>query len=96
MFTFHWERSGKNSKHLSALPLHERKRWLHYHSPAEIQPYKLFYCWLKFTDPLPENRTVPTTRFSTETPLVSVFTASYKSKDKIQRPLSFSIESNIY
>lgn len=76
----------KEFQNLSALPSHERKRWLHYHSPAEIQPYKLFYCWLKFTDPLPENRTVPMTRFSSDTPLVSVFTASYKSKDKIQRP----------
>lgn len=68
---------------LSALPSHERKRWLHYHSSAEIQPNKLFYCWLKFTDPLPENRVVPTTRFSSDTPLVSVFTSSYRSKDKV-------------
>ena len=68
------------------LPFHERKRWLHFNTPEDIQPYKLFYCWLKFTDPLPENRTIPSTRFSSDTPLVSVFTASYKSKDKIQRP----------
>jgi glycosyltransferase involved in cell wall biosynthesis len=71
---------------LNALPFHERKRWLHFHSPDEIQPYKLFYCWLNSTDPLPENRTVPLSRFSSDTPLVSVFTASYKSKDKIKRP----------
>jgi O-antigen biosynthesis protein len=71
---------------LNALPLHERKRWLHFNSPAEIQPSNLFYCWLRCTDPLPENRTIPSTRFSSNTPLVSVFTASYKSKEKIQRP----------
>ncbi|SFK72072.1 Glycosyltransferase involved in cell wall bisynthesis [Paenibacillus sp. 1_12] len=75
-------------KTLNALPIQERKRWLHYNSPAEIQPSKLFYCWLKRTDPLPENKTLPSpsTRFSSDTPLVSVFTASYKSKEKIQRP----------
>ncbi|OIJ18522.1 glycosyl transferase family 2 [Anaerobacillus alkalidiazotrophicus] len=71
---------------LNALPLHERKRWLHYNSPAEIQPSKLFYCWLKRTDPLPENKTILSTRFSSDTPLVSVFTASCKSQKKIQRP----------
>lgn len=71
---------------LNALPLHERKRWLHFNSPAEIQPANLFYCWLSCTDPLPENRTISSTRFSSSTPLVSVFTASYKSKEKIQRP----------
>ncbi|MDQ0874570.1 glycosyltransferase involved in cell wall biosynthesis [Paenibacillus sp. V4I3] len=71
---------------LNALPSHERKRWLHFNSPEEIQPFHLFYCWLSRTDPLPENRMIPATRFSSDTPLVSVFTASYKSKDKIQRP----------
>ncbi|WP_404332364.1 glycosyltransferase [Mesobacillus maritimus] len=73
-------------KTLRNLPLHERKRWLHFHSPTEIQPYNLFHCWLKHTDPLPEKRTIPPTRFTSDTPLVSVFTASYKSKGKIQRP----------
>ncbi|MFJ7938133.1 glycosyltransferase [Peribacillus sp. NPDC096622] len=71
---------------LSGLPFHERKRWLHFNSPEELQPFSLFYCWLKQTDPLPENNTIPATRFSSDTPLVSVFTASYKSKEKIQRP----------
>lgn len=71
---------------LNTLPLHERKRWLHYSTPEEILPYKLFHCWLKRTDPLPENITIPTTRFSSDTPLISVFTASYRSKEKIQRP----------
>jgi glycosyltransferase involved in cell wall biosynthesis len=71
---------------LCALPLHERKRWLHYSSPEDIKPFRLFYCWLKFTDPLPENKIIPGTHFSSETPLVSVFTAAYKSGEKIQRP----------
>lgn len=71
---------------LYALPYHERKRWLHYNSPGDIQPAYLFYCWLKRTDPLPENKIIPDTHFSSDTPLVSVFTAAYKSKGKIQRP----------
>ena len=71
---------------LNALPFHERQRWLHYDSPEEIEPSKLFYCWLKHTDPLPRNRTINSTRFSSDAPLVSIFTASYKSKEKIQRP----------
>jgi O-antigen biosynthesis protein len=71
---------------LYRLPLLERRRWLHFHSPTVIEPSHLFYCWISFTDPLPENKTIPLTRFSSDTPLVSVFTASYRSKDKIQRP----------
>ncbi|HZH58348.1 MAG TPA: glycosyltransferase [Metabacillus sp.] len=78
--------SRKEFKTLNDLPINERKRWLHFKSPTEIQPFRLFYCWLKTTDPLPENKTIPATRFSSETLLVSMFTASYKSNDKIQRP----------
>lgn len=71
---------------LAALPFHEKKRWLHFASPGEIQPDHLFFCWLKATDPLPGNRTIPDTRFASDTPLVSVFTASYRSGSKIRRP----------
>ncbi|PLS01010.1 glycosyltransferase [Neobacillus cucumis] len=71
---------------LNSLPLHERKRWLHFQSPAEIHSSKLFFCWLHSTEPLPVNKTIPPAKFSSDTPLVSVFTASYRSKDKIQRP----------
>ena len=71
---------------LYTIPNHEKKRWLHYKSPADIQPEHLFYCWLKLTDPLTENKIIPDTHFSSDTPLVSVFTAAYKSKEKIQRP----------
>ncbi|AWK52038.1 glycosyl transferase family 2 [Clostridium beijerinckii] len=71
---------------LHTLPYHERKRWLHYKSPADIQPAYLFYCWLNRTDPLPENKIIPDTHFSSDTPLVSVFTAAYRSKEKIQYP----------
>lgn len=71
---------------LFTLPFHEKKRWLHFNSPEDVQPFRLFYCWLYRTDPLPENKTIPGTKFSSDTPLVSVFTAAYKSKEKIQRP----------
>lgn len=71
---------------LNLLPLHERKRWIHFHSPTDVQPYNLFYCWLNYTDPFIEDKLIPSTLFSSETPLVSIFTASYKSKEKILRP----------
>ncbi|UUZ95298.1 glycosyltransferase [Paenibacillus sp. P25] len=73
-------------KALVSLPFHEKKRWLHFRSAEEIQPDPLFFCWLQATEPLPENRTLPPTRFSSDTPLVSIFTAAYRSKDKIRRP----------
>lgn len=76
----------KNFTTLYSLPYHERKRWRHYKSPADIQPADLFYCWLKVTDPLPENKIVPESNFSSDTPLVSVFSAAYKSGEKILRP----------
>jgi glycosyltransferase involved in cell wall biosynthesis len=68
------------------LPYHERKRWLHYMTPKDIDPAHLFYCWLKLTDPLPVNKQIPDAHFISDTPLVSVFTAAYRCKDKIQRP----------
>ena len=68
------------------LPLYQRKRWLHFDSAADIQPNKLFYCWLKPTDPLPENKEIHYSGTVFDAPLVSVFTAAYKSKEKIQRP----------
>lgn len=73
-------------KPLVSLPFHEKKRWLHYNAAEEISPASLFFCWLKATDPLPEPKKIPETRFSSDMPLVSVFTASYRSKEKIQRP----------
>ncbi|MBT2744470.1 glycosyltransferase [Bacillus sp. ISL-77] len=73
-------------KTLNTLPLHERQRWLHFNSPKDILPFKLFFCWLKRTDPLPIDKTISLNHFSSDPPLVSVFTASYKSKEKIQRP----------
>lgn len=71
---------------LCALPVHEKNRWLHYASPEECGPQALFHCWLHATDPLPARRALPSTRFTSNTPLVSIFTASYRSQDKIQRP----------
>lgn len=71
---------------LYALPYYERRRWLHYKTPENILPGYLFHCWLSYTDPLPENKMIPNTKFTSKTPLVSLFTAAYKSKEKIQRP----------
>ena len=52
----------------------------------EIDPDNLFFCWLSYTEPLHEKRTTSNKKFNSDTPLVSVFTASFRSKDKIQRP----------
>jgi O-antigen biosynthesis protein len=71
---------------LISMPAHEKKRWLHYETPNRIEPGQLFYCWLSATDPLPENKVVPPAKFTSIKPLVSVFTAAYKSKEKIHRP----------
>ncbi|WP_139902240.1 glycosyltransferase [Clostridium thermarum] len=71
---------------LYTLPLYQRKRWIHYDSAADIQPSHLFYCWLHATDPLPKGKEISYTGNTLDTPLVSVFTAAYKSRDKILRP----------
>lgn len=78
----HWEQFPG----LFSLPPHEKRRWLHYGSVDEVSSIRLMFCWLKATDPLPENKIVPPSQFSSDTPLISVFTASYRSGDKIQRP----------
>lgn len=71
---------------LRGLPLHERKRWLHYSSFDDIHPNNLFHCLLVATEPLPLNKEIPPTTFSSDEPLVSIFTAAFKSGDKIKRP----------
>lgn len=71
---------------LTQLPLYERKKWLHYPSCDEVEPRKLFHCWIHSTDPLPEDKEVPLNRFTSNEPLVSLFTAAYKSGEKIKRP----------
>lgn len=76
----------KEFRTLFALPLHERKRWLHYNSVENILPSRLFYCWFHRTEPLPENKVIEKTKLLSDTPLVSVFTAAYRSRDKILRP----------
>ena len=68
------------------LPFYEKKRWLHFDSSVSVEPSHVFHCWLNYSNPLTKIKTIPTTQFSSETPLVSIFTASYKSKDKILRP----------
>ncbi|MGD6895573.1 glycosyltransferase [Bacillus infantis] len=85
----------RNFPSLISMPAHEKKRWLHFESPDKIEPCKLFYCWLSATDPLPENKTVPLSSFTSDKPLVSVFTAAYRSSEKIQRPFK-SLQAQTY
>jgi len=67
------------------LPEFERKRWVHFGNAELIHPDGIFYCWLAATDPLPVLRPVPPSALS-PTPLVSIFTAAYRSGTRIQRP----------
>jgi hypothetical protein len=76
-----------------ALPPQERDRWLHFGSPEEVEPRALFQRWLEVTDPLPAAAGDPVqapparfTRVPGARPLVSVFTAAFRSRDKILRP----------
>lgn len=72
-------------KVLCDLPLSFRKRWLHFASIEEISPEKLTHCWLAATDPLHAVLEMPPVKLS-DTPLVSIFTAAYRSGSKILRP----------
>jgi hypothetical protein len=72
-------------KVLFDLPLSFRKRWLHFASIEEISPEKLTHCWLAATDPLHAVLEMPPVKLS-DTPLVSIFTAAYRSGSKILRP----------
>jgi O-antigen biosynthesis protein len=62
----------------SQLPANYRKRWLHYSSLDQLSENALYNSWMSTIFD-----------FSTDAlnPLVSVFTTSYKSGDKILRPL---------
>nr|WP_323856378.1 class I SAM-dependent methyltransferase [Rossellomorea marisflavi] len=73
-------------KGLNSLPLEERRRWIHVKSGEEIEADHLFHCWLKRTDPLPEGEEISIPSTFSDRPLVSVFTAAYRSGNKIRRP----------
>ena len=70
---------------LYAMPLADRRRWLHYRHPADIQPDSLLYCWLAATEPLPSVNLAKPSQLASR-PLVSVFTAAYRTGQRIQRP----------
>jgi len=73
---------------LFAMPHADRRRWLHLDS-ADIDAAALLFCWLAATDPLPEAVELPAAQLDAhggEAPLVSVFTAAYRSGRRIERP----------
>lgn len=72
---------------LYALPLAHRRRWLHVPACARIEPKALIHCWLNATDPLPATLPAVAPRADLPAqPLVSVFTAAYRSGARLQRP----------
>lgn len=68
------------------LPGSERIRWLHFSKCDEVNVNGLFYCLLSATELLKDKIEIPPTKFTTDEPLVSVFTTTYKSGDRIKRP----------
>lgn len=72
---------------LYALPLSQRRRWLHVAACADVEPKGLLHCWLNATDPLPAVLPAAPPRADwPERPLVTVFTAAYRSGERLQRP----------
>jgi glycosyltransferase involved in cell wall biosynthesis len=92
---------GSPSEHRAfhALPRRDLCRWWHADHPRDAGVHSAFHLWLAATDPLPphmEKRAAAALeastaareagpRFSQARPLVSVFTSSYRSGDKILR-----------
>lgn len=66
------------------LPFEVRRRWLHYSAPEKVSIEALVYCWLSATDPMvkpPE----PRPEALSDQPLVSVFTAAYRTGERLHR-----------
>lgn len=71
---------------LASLPLCERRKWLHVAALKEITNSNLFQCWLVATDPLPQPRLFQGITSLGNCPLVSLFTTTFRSKERIKRP----------
>ena len=71
---------------LLSLPPKEKERWLHFRDFDQIKIKGLFNCWLSATDPLPANHSIRQKWTLSKYPVVSFFTTTYKSGDKILRP----------
>jgi len=68
---------NRNFPHLQALPVAWRTRWLHFNDVVSISKDQIYYCFLANVaniEPDPNN------------PLISIFTTTYRSGDKINRP----------
>lgn len=73
-------------RQLNSLPLALRKRWIHFETYDKVREASLMYCMMS-------NVVTPFALIGdAHKPLISVFTPSYKSKDRIQRPLKSLLE----
>jgi glycosyltransferase involved in cell wall biosynthesis len=70
---------------LCALPLEARRRWLHFAAPAEVTAEGLTFCWLAATEPA-VTASPPLPVRLPDRPLVSVFTAAYRTGERLFRP----------
>ena len=72
---------------LSQQPYTETLKWVHVQQFQEITPQMVYRIHLHATDPMPTTKVVQPTLFAQKEPLISVFTASYRSGEMIKRPL---------
>ena len=70
---------------LSQLPPDNRKRWIHFRTPEEVTPLTLLSCWTAVSEPSAVITTHDPLSRAGE-PLISVFTAAYRTGDLIERP----------
>ena len=80
--------AGREHSDFMGLPLSERRLWIHVEDAAAITTERVFGAWLRATEPRSYDVPSPPPPASpTATPLVSIFTTSFRSNDKIRRPL---------
>ncbi len=77
-----------NFKHICELPLYYRRRWLHFKSLSDIQINNLYFCWFEAIFDYDVSKYIYSNKQPDKHPLVSIFTPSYKSGKRIQRPLN--------
>jgi len=66
-------------------PLHIKKKWIHFNNTKDIQINQIYYCYLKNTI---DNK-------DSNNPLISIFTSTYNSGEKINRPFQ-SLKNQTY
>jgi len=72
---------------LARLPLHARRRWMHFAALNDVLPEYAFYCWLKATDPLPPARMQHVAELMRSPSLAALTRASLGASNDEPQPL---------